>query len=405
MRFYPSSAIRFAAPLLALSLVIGSAAAQQRRITRTIDNRERVTLRGNLHPRVLAANDQGRVPPSMMVSYVSILLSQTAGQQAELDRLLAAQQTPGSPDYHRWLSTDEYAQRFGVSDDDLNQITTWANGQGLTVVAVARGRNWISVSGAAAQIEQAFQTELHHYVAGGETHFANATEPSVPAAISGVVKAIRGLNDYRARPAKRVPHGLQTGLYLQPGQQLLAPNDLATIYNMTPLYAAGIDGSGQSLVIAGQTGIDLADIHQFRSHFGLPAHDPQTMLVPGAQDPGSNKDDLVEADLDLEWSGAVARNASAIYVYSSDVMQAVQYAIDQYLAPVVSTSYGLCELETSSSDALAFRSWAKQGNSQGITWFAASGDSGGADCNDSPRSRPGSGPSRERAGSNRRGRH
>ena len=381
--FSSSAAIPFAAPLLALCLASGTAAAQSH-INKAIDNRVRMTLRGNLHPKARAENDQGRVSPSMMVSYVTIALAQTASQQAELEQLLAEQQTPGSPNYHRWLTPDEYAQRFGVSDEDLNKIAAWAQGQGLTVAAVARARNWITVSGEAAQMEQAFQTELHYYLADGETHFANATEPSVPAAMGAVVRAIRGLNDFRAKPAKRLPRGSVTPDYTSSrGSNYLAPNDLAAIYNMTPLYAAGIDGTGQSLVIAGQTRINLSDIQQFRSYFNLPAKDPQILLVPGAVDPGIIKNDMSEADLDLEWSGAVARNASIIYVYADDVMQAVQYAIDQNLAPVVSTSYGLCELETSASDTAAFRSWAKQGNAQGITWFSASGDSGGADCNDS----------------------
>ena len=169
--------------------------------------------------------------------------------------------------------------------------------------------------------------------------------------MGGVVTAIRGLNDFRTKPAKRVPHGALVPNYTgSRGNNYLAPNDLATIYNMSPLYAARIDGSGQSLVIAGQTRIDLSDVQQFRNYFSLPANDPQTLLVPGARDPGISKDDVPEADMDVEWSGAVARNASIIYVYAYDVMQAVQYAIDQNLAPVVSTSYGLCELETSSSD-------------------------------------------------------
>src|SRR5438034_711418 len=202
MKVFPSSAIiRFAAPL-ALCLLIGTAAAQPTHITRAIDNRERMTLGGHLHPKALAENDQGRVSPSMEVSYVTIALAQTASQQAELETLLAEQQMPGSPNYHRWLTPDEYAHRFGVSDEDLNKIATWARGQGLTVAAVARGRNWISVSGPAAQMEQAFQTELHHYLdlADGEIHFANATEPSVPAAMGSVVRSIRGLNDFRAKP-------------------------------------------------------------------------------------------------------------------------------------------------------------------------------------------------------------
>ena len=151
------------------------------------------------------------------------------------------------------------------------------------------------------------------------------------------------------------------------------------------MYAAGINGTGQKIAIAGQIEVNLSDIEQFRSKFNLPANDPQTLLVPGSRNPGSNPSsgDLAESDLDLEWSGAVARNATIIFVYSSDVMTSVQYAIDQNLAPVVSVSYGNCELETPASESAAFVQWAQQANAQGITWFAASGDDGAADCDDS----------------------
>jgi uncharacterized protein (TIGR03437 family) len=165
------------------------------------------------------------------------------------------------------------------------------------------------------------------------------------------------------------------------GAHQIVPDDLATIYDIKPVYAAGIDGTGQKLVIAGQTRINLSDIEQFRSSYGLPANDPQTLLVPNTKDPGISSSDLAEADLDLEWSGAVARNASILFVYSYEVMDAVQYAVDQNLAPVISTSYGLCEVEMG-SEAFTLRTWAQQANSQGITWLAASGDSGGADCGD-----------------------
>src|SRR5205085_5451956 len=132
--------------------------------------------------------------------------------------------------------------------------------------------------------------------------------------------------------------------------------------------------------VVGQTGIRLTDIQQFRANFHLPANDPQVILVPDSKDPGIIKDDMVEADLDIELSGAVARNATILYVYSDDVVNSAQYAIDQNLAPVLSMSYGLCEAQTSRADAMALQSSAQQANAQGITWFAASGDSGATDC-------------------------
>ena len=323
--------------------------------------------------------------PSLPLPYVTLALAPSDAQAADLAQLLADQHTPGSPDYHRWLTPEQYAQRFGVSDADIGQISGWLQSQGLTVVSTARARNWIAVSGTAVQVESAFATQLHQYLVDGETHFANASEPSVPTAFAGVVRSIQGLTDFRLKPAARPMLNQPAGArYTAPkaGAHQIAPDDLATIYDLKPVYAAGIDGTGQTLVVAGQTRINLSDIEHFRSSYGLPANDPQTILVPNAQDPGLSSTDLAEADLDLEWSGAVARNATIIYVYSYDVMVAVQYAIDQDLAPVISTSYGLCEVEMG-SERFTLQTWAQQANSQGITWFAASGDSGGADCNDS----------------------
>jgi uncharacterized protein (TIGR03437 family) len=384
---------------LALGAVAATANAQPSRISQRIDNTRRTVLTGHVRPQARPENDQGRVSPSLMLPYVTLALAPSDAQVAELEQLLADQQTPGSPDYHRWLTPEQYAQRFGVSDADISQISGWLQSQGLTVASTARARNWIAVSGTASQIENAFQTQLHQYLVDGETHFANATGPSVPAAFAGVVKSIRGLTDFRLKPAARPMLNQPAGaLYtctgsapvIQPcigynGEHYIAPDDLATIYDIKPVYAAGIDGTGQKLVIAGQTRINLSDIEQFRSSYGLPANNPETMLVPNTQDPGLSSSDLPEADLDLEWSGAVARNATILFVYSYNVMDAVQYAIDQNLGPVISTSYGLCEPQTG-SDAFTYQLWAEQANAQGMTWFAASGDSGAADCYD-PQSR------------------
>jgi uncharacterized protein (TIGR03437 family) len=371
-------------------LCAGGALAQtsripQTRITQTIDNRVRTVLTGHIHPQAVAANDQGRVKPSLPMSYITLRLATSPAQQADLEKLLVDQQTPGSPDYHHWLTPEEYAQRFGASDADISKITQWLQQQGLQVASVARGRNWIVASGTAAQVEPAFQTEIHSYVADGETHYANASEPSVPAAFGSVVQGIRGLNDFRMKP--RVRPLLAKPAYTSSSSEAhyLAPDDLATIYDIAPLYAAGINGAGQKIAIAGQIEVNLSDIENFRGIFNLPASDPQMLLVPGSSNPGNNpkSGDLSESDLDLEWSGAVARNANIIFVYATDVMTAVQYAIDQKLAPVVSVSYGNCEQESTRSDIASFQQWAQQANAQGITWLAASGDNGAADCADS----------------------
>jgi uncharacterized protein (TIGR03437 family) len=363
-----------------LSFVAVTASAQPSRITGPVNNQSRVTLAGHLHPKALAQFDQGRVEPALELTYMTLTIPPSSAQQTALNELLIAQQTQGSASYHQWLTPDQFAERFGASQSDINTISNWLRSQGLTVISVARGRNSIAFSGTAAQVEGAFQTEIHRFQVNGETHFANATAPSLPAAFQGVVTGIRGLHDFRMKPRS---HPRTKPLYTAGnGEHQIAPNDFATIYNVAPLYAAGISGAGETMVIAGQTAINLSDIETFRSTYGLPANNPTIMTVPGERAPGISQSDLDEADLDLEWSGAVARNATILFVYTTDVMNAVEYAIDQDLAPVVSVSYGSCEQETPNSDISAFQSWAQQGNSQGITWFAASGDSGAADCDD-----------------------
>jgi len=363
--------------ILALIAFAVASNAQQPRITKPFDISARTTLANHVHPKATPENDRGRVAPSLKLSYVTLTLTPSDAQKSDLQKLLADQQNPSSPDYHHWLTPVQYADRFGVAPQDIGQIEQWLRGQGLTIAAVAQGRNWIAVGGTAAHFESAFGIEIHQYLVNGETHFANATNPSVPAAIGGLVLSVRGLDDFRMKPRALKPR--YTSAH---GNHYLAPNDIAAIYDIAPAWKAGINGSGQKIVIAGQSDVPTDDLTNYTNYFNLPAHLPQMILVPGSQDPGISSGDREESDLDLELSSAVAPGASVTLVYAYDVMTAVQYAIDQNIAPVISVSYGSCEQETPLSQIQAFQSWAKQGNAQGITWFDASGDSGAADCDD-----------------------
>jgi uncharacterized protein (TIGR03437 family) len=369
--------------------------AQQGRIPITIDNSRRITLPGHIHAGVLPANDQGRVAASLQLPYVTISLQPSAAQQSGLTALLQRQQDPSSPDFHRWLTPEQFADRFGLAQSDIGKITAWLQSQNLTVLSVARGRNAISFSGPVRSVESAFGTEIHSYLVNGEAHYANATNPSIPAAFSGVILAIHGLDDFKLKPLLRKRSSVALPTAAQPnylnesvcGGECIAPADFATIYDVNPLYNSGINGTGQKLAIVGQTEINPNDISTFRAAFSLPTSLPTMIQVPNdAPNPAVSVGDLPEADLDLELSGAVARNATILYVYSNNVEDSVEYAIDQNLAPVVSMSYGQCEEPSSadggatSADALMLQRYAQQANAQGITWLAAAGDSGAADC-------------------------
>jgi len=339
-----------------------------------------VVLGGHVPREALPQFDRGPVASSFSIPAMTMYLKPSNVQQAALQQFLAEQQNPSSPNFHQWLTPEQYADRFGVSQNDVAKITAWLESQGFQVQLVARSRAFIYFSGTAQQAERAFQTEIHRFVVNGRTHFANTASPSVPAAFADLVREIHGLHDFRLK-ARAVKSAAAPEYTTASGTHHIVPDDFATIYDVAPLYSAGIDGTGQNLVVVGQTDINLGDIEVFRSKYGLPANDPQKVLVRRQQNPGISQDDLPEADLDLEWSGAVARNATIIFVYSGDVFTSVTDAIDNAYAPVISMSYGLCE-PSDLVDLPTFQQLAQQANSEGITWLSASGDAGAADCED-----------------------
>jgi len=353
--------------------------AQQNRLRNAIDNRQLAPVRGYVHPHARGANDQGAVAGSVQLSAITLLLKPSATQQADLQQLLAQQRTPGSATFHRWLTPEQYADRFGVTADDMDKVVSWLKSQGFTVNQVARSRTFVTFSGTAAQVGSALHTEIHNYRVNGRTHFANATAPELPAALADITAGFIGLHNFTLQP--RFKEAAAPQMTLSSGSHRLAPDDIATIYNIAPLYAAGIDGTGQKIAVVGQTAIDQSDIDKFRANFNLPATNLVQTLVPGSKNPGKNSDDLPEADLDIEWAGAIARNATIVYVYSTDVMQSLSYAIDNNVAPVISMSYGACEPQDI-IDLPSYQQMALQANAQGQTWLAASGDAGAADCED-----------------------
>ena len=357
---------RFMAACSCLLLSI-QALAQPNRITKTVDDAQRVRVMGSLDPRALSQNDLGRADPSSALGYITLALKPTAAQQSALEGLIKGQQDRSSPSFHRWLTPEQFGDRFGVSASDLAKVRAWIESQGFHVEDVARARNWVAFSGTVATAETAFRTEIHRYSANGEQHFANATELSIPEALGDVVRGVRGLDDFwrreKALPAYTLPSGVNE----------LAPDDWTTIYDVKPLYAAGIDGTGQRLAILGTSDFPQAFMDSFRSMFGLPPSQIEMHLV--GPDPGVTSSES-EAALDLEWSGAIARKATIVYVYATNFNDAAQAAIDQNLATVMSQSFGTCE----PSAVMGNRAMAQQANAQGITWMASSGDSGGAGC-------------------------
>ena len=348
------------------------------RITAPVDSSRLKTISGSVHRLAQPQFDRGIAAPDLQLDHVLIMIKPSAEQQTALDQLLGDQQNPSSPNYRHWLTPEDYASRFGLTPRDHAKIMDWLKSEGVTVQESSRGRNWISFAGSAAQVSKALRTSIHTYQVNGETHFANATDPSVPEALAGIVGGFVGLNDFRPKPAAHVigPAGSAPDYTSSTGSHYLSPADLATIYDIKPLYSAGIDGTGQSIAIVGESDISLTDIRGFRTDFGLPAIDPKLVLY--GTDPGfTGAQD--EANLDVEWSGAVAQKATIYYVYGQDAFVAWSVAVSGNFAPVVSISFGGCEADFQ-TDSSTFRTVAQQANAQGITTLNSSGDSGGGGC-------------------------
>ena len=344
-----------------------------------VDNGSTVALAGRVHAQANARNDRGAVAGTLAMPGMMLLLKPSGAQETALGQLLQRQQDPTSPDFHRWLTPERYAAQFGVSQDDVTKITDWLQSQGFVVDDVAPSRTWITFSGSAAQVSGAFHTSIHHYNVGGVTHYANATDPAIPAALVDVVGGIRGLSDFRLKPRVKaaVPEMTTSG-----GVHHIAPDDLATIYNIAHLYTDGLDGTGQTIAVVGQSNINISDVQHFRSTFNLSAPNVTKVLARGSLNPGIVSGDVDESNLDIEWAGAVARNAQILFYYSTDVWTSALYAISQNQAQVLTMSYGSCEPQDL-VDLPTFQAAAQQANAQGMTFVAAAGDNGAADCEDS----------------------
>jgi hypothetical protein len=391
------------------------AAAVPARVTQPVDLQNLVTLRGNTHPLARPEFDQGAAPDSLPTERILLVLQRSPDQEAALRKLLDEQQIKSSPNYHMWLTPEQFGEQFGPADADIQAVTGWLTSQGFQVNRVATGRTVIEFSGTAGAVRQAFHTEIHRYVVKGEEHWANASDPQIPAALKPVVAGFASLNNFPKKPMYRLlgtfsrskatgkvqplftfPYG--TGYLLGVG-----PGDFATIYNVAPLWAAGTDGTGQQIAVVAQTNINMQDVADFRGMFSLPAlsaqsnslcQSPQTTpLVPvniclNGPDPGIIPGDETESDLDVQWSGGVAEGATIDLVVSesTEVTAGVDlsalYIIDNNLAPVMSESYGLCEAFLGSGgNAFYYTLW-EQGAAQGITILIAAGDTGSAGCDE-----------------------
>lgn len=351
-------------------------------ITKPIDETQLTTLHGNLHPTARRENDRGPVPDTLVLAHVRLLLRRSAESEQAVEQLISQIHNPASPMYHHWLTPEAIGERFGAAAQDIDTVLAWLRAHGFRTGTVSPNRLAIEFSGTAAQVREAFHTTVHTYVARGETHWANAADPRLPSALAPVVAGIAKLNDFAPRGAHHThPRPDATLSFSGNDYYLLAPYDFATIYNLQPLWNAGITGAGQTIALVEDSNINPDDVASFRAGLGLPALGAdQLQLICVPETTCVTNSDETEGALDAEWAGAVAPGATILYVAADTVEDSASYVVNNSLAPVVDISYSQCESDLGVSGNLFWSSLWQTAVLQGITVVAAAGDFGGAVC-------------------------
>jgi uncharacterized repeat protein (TIGR01451 family) len=398
---------------IALSLFIcaQSASAQvetgfhaRPKITQGIDETNRVVLEGNTRPEARTANDRGPVPSAFPMEHMLLQLKRAPEQEQAVAEFIDELHTPGSPNFHRWISAEEFGQRFGLAKPDLDAITAWLESQGFKVNVVYPSGMLIDFSGIAGQVRRAFETEIHHFEVNGEMHVGNFSDPRIPAALAPVIAGVVSLHDFRPRAMHELRKA--NGNFTFPGSAggtdyAVVPADLATIYNLNPLFTAGNSGQGQTIVLIEDTDVFAAsDWTKFRSTFGLstytsasftsvhprPSSGTNNCGAPGVVAPND-----AEAILDAEWASAAAPSAAIEMAACADTattfggLIALQNLINANSGPpaIVSISYGQCETVNGAAANAAYNSAYQQAVAEGVSVFVAAGDSGAAGCDNS----------------------
>ncbi|WP_341315653.1 S53 family serine peptidase [Paraburkholderia sp. IMGN_8] len=365
-------------------------------VTQVVDERQTVELTGNIRPEASAENDRGRVDDTLVVDHMQLLLKRPAETEAALVRFIDLLHDPKSPYFHQWLTAEQFRVNFGPADADVSMISNWLSRHGLTVNGVQASGMVIDFSGTAGQIRDAFKAEIHRLDVGGVAHIANVSNPRIPAALSEVVNGIVSLNDFlphanfKSRPEYTYINGNST-------YHAVAPADLATIYNLNPMFRSGISGQGQTIVVIENTNVfSPADWATFRSAFGLsgytsgsftqihpaPASGANNCLNPGVV-AGTER----EAELDAEWASAAAPSAAIVLASCADTsttfggLIALQNLVNSNNPPaIISISYGECEAKNGAAANAAYSAVYQQAVARGVSVYVSAGDEGAASC-------------------------
>jgi uncharacterized repeat protein (TIGR01451 family) len=359
-------------------------------VTQAIDGNRLVTLAGNTRPEANRQNDLGPVADSLHLD-MYLQLKRSPEQDLAARQFVESLTDKTSGNFHKWITAAEYGRRFGAAAEDIATVSRWLESHGFTVNNVPSNNMVIDFSGNAGQVREALHTEIHTLEVKGERHFANMSDPQIPAALLPAVTGVVSLNNFKPH-AMLVPKAQYT---VNSYYQTVVPGDLATIYNLNPAFSAGYTGQGQTVVVVEDTDLynGTGDWNAFRETFGLTQYSSGSLTqvhpAPGTggaacYDPGINGDDP-EAAIDVEWATAAAPNAAIVMASCSGTTNfggfiALQNLLTNggTLPSVVSISYGESETESGAAENSYINTLYQTAAAAGVSVFVSSGDSAAA---------------------------
>jgi hypothetical protein len=367
-------------------------------ITQPVDETQLTRLTGNTHPLARPQFDLGAASATLPLERMLLVLKRSAAQEAALRKLLDDQQDKASPNYHKWLTPETFGEQFGPTDMDMQTITAWLQAHGFQVGST-KGRTVLEFSGTAGQVQETFHTSIHKYLVKGEQHWANASDPMIPTALTPAVAGILSLHNFLKKPdlhlvkepaaARVVPGKRPQVTFSQNGELVnaLAPQDYATIYD-TQTFNAGLTGVGVTIGVVGRSNLfdEGQDVNDFGNVFACCGRFQILLNGPDPGDLGGGEE--AEATLDTSWTGGVAPGVNADLVVSATtnttdgIDLSEVYIVENNLADIMTESFSSCELYATDGQ-LAFASdMAEQAAAQGITYFVSTGDDGAEGCDD-----------------------
>ena len=343
-----------------------------------------VRLTGTVSSEALKLPNYGDVPPSQNLQLKIWFKPQ---HQDQLNKLLADQQNRKSAQYHKWLTAQEFSQRFCVTPQEFEKVSDWLTREGFQVTGGSPNAGTIEFIGSVLTVTRVFSTRISRFSADG-SKFGNLIEPQVPAEYGSLISDITGLNNMFAPkiPPRPEPHFSPTSNVIVANQgPNLGPSDFYAFYDETPLMNAGITGSG-CIAVLGFSDFITAPIVAFNQQFGLPDDSNAiAKVLANGTNPGVNQNTEVETLLDLEWSHAVAPGATVKYFLENTVsdppgVDSLHAAVTDNSCAVISSSISFCAGPSTPASVytVTINNIVQQAQAQGQTILFAAGDQGAA---------------------------